>query len=250
MQQQHAKNNHQNIILIVILSLMGQVMRAMSYDYAANELNAVPALTIGGSVDEKGVESSRTPLSWFRMDDGVMGGQSETTHVSLPDEDGILNFSGIINTNGGGFCSIRTAIPQQSKAQVQAVKITFRGDGKTYKLLLSDGKRGGPFSGSPSWQADIRTKNNTWEEKVIPLHSLVPSFGGTPYSKERAEKLSFDISEMKQMGLMLSLKLSNGDANPVETFGKGTFPFSLQVKSIEFLPSKSIMTGTSPKQEE
>lgn len=32
---------------------------------------------------------------------------------------------------------------------------------------------------------------------------------------------------------MLSLKLSNGDPNPVETYGSGIFPFSLRIRSIE-----------------
>jgi hypothetical protein len=38
---------------------------------------------------------------------------------------------------------------------------------------------------------------------------------------------------MMQIGLMLSLYLSDGRPNPKETFGEGVFPFSLHVKSIE-----------------
>ena len=42
-------------------------------------------------------------LKWHRLDDGVMGGQSETLHASSTDTDE-LHFTGQINTQGGGFC--------------------------------------------------------------------------------------------------------------------------------------------------
>jgi hypothetical protein len=44
---------------------------------------------------------------------------------------------------------------------------------------------------------------------------------------------------MKQLGLMLSLRLSDGSPNPKETFGEGIFDFSLFVESIEFFHSPS-----------
>jgi len=40
---------------------------------------------------------------------------------------------------------------------------------------------------------------------------------------------------MRQIGLMLSLKLSDGSANPKESFGEGIFPFSLIVESLEIV---------------
>jgi len=40
---------------------------------------------------------------------------------------------------------------------------------------------------------------------------------------------------MKQIGFMLSLKLSNGDANPVETFGEGKFDFRLEIHEMDLV---------------
>jgi len=38
---------------------------------------------------------------------------------------------------------------------------------------------------------------------------------------------------MRQIGVMLSLKRSDGSDNPIETFGTGIFPFSLEILSIQ-----------------
>lgn len=215
---------------------MGQVMRTMTYDRAANERNAIASLDLAGQA-----------LHWFRLDDGVMGGMSETQHV---DDDGVLHFTGTINTSGGGFTSIRSKVPPDlpTTFNTEAVRIRFRGDGKTYKFLLSDGKRmtGTPMSRSPSWQADVPTRTletDEWEETIIPLASLQPVFSGSPASRPSdTSQYQFHMNEMAEMGLMLSLRLASGKLNPKETFGEGIFPFSLQVKSIEMLAKEDSQT--------
>ena len=228
-------------------------MRMMAYDRAANERNAVSALRING-----------VPLSWHRLDDGVMGGQSETSLSSKQqaNNQSHLHFAGTINTNGGGFTSIRTPIPkgQLLTADTTAIRLRFRGDGKTYKLLFSDGMSGGPGAKSPSWQADLPTNpmisasattanddsakkddpgQVDWQEAVVPLDALYPNFvGGFGRFKSR-EDYVFDPTAMVEMGLMLSLQLSDGRPNPQATFGQGTFPFSLHIQSIETISSSS-----------
>jgi Complex I intermediate-associated protein 30 (CIA30) len=215
---------------------MGQsAVRIMKYDRAANERNAVPALRLAGHT-----------LHWFRLDDGVMGGQSETQHKTEVTADGspVLHFAGTINTEGGGFTSIRTRIPAGLlDSKTQAIRLRFQGDGKTYKLFLTDGNRttGGPMSRTPSWQADVPTRriepgSSEWEDATVPLSSLLPNFGGSVRSRppeEEKKNYSFDHSSMQEIGLMLSLKLANGKPNPKETFGEGIFPFSLRLQSME-----------------
>ena len=202
---------------------MGQVLRIMSYDRALNERNAIPALNL---LDRA--------LKWHRLDDGVMGGRSETLHQVESTVDGgdkeILHFAGKINTEGGGFCSIRAPIKGGLPSDTNAIRISFIGDGRTYKFLLSDGNKSafGPSRRSPSWQADIPT-NMKEETRIIPLDSLTPSVIGGPVDTNA----KIDPSQVKEMGFMLSLKLSNGDPNPVETFGSGIFPFSFKIRSIE-----------------
>jgi NADH dehydrogenase [ubiquinone] 1 alpha subcomplex assembly factor 1 len=215
---------------------MGQAVRIMKYDRAANENNAIGALNM---LDQA--------LKWHRLDDGVMGGQSETNHSCL--EEGELHFTGAINTDGGGFCSIRTPIPEGLPPNTKSISLRFKGDGKTYKLILSDGSKStfGPSKRKPSWQFDIPTKagNHKDEEITIPLSSLKPSWGGGPASQpsdEERDAVEFDANSMREIGLMLSLKLSDGRSNPVETFGVGVFPFSLKISSIRPLDDRGKAT--------
>lgn len=201
---------------------MGQAMRMVKYDRAANERNAVSALKMASH-----------SLSWYKLDDPVMGGQSHTEHTV---EDGYLHFKGTINTNGGGFASIRSAIPETiDLSSCKGLRLRIQGDGKTYKFFMTDGSRGGPMSRNPSWQMDVPTNNNNsdgeWQDVEIPFDQLSPSFG--PRTPSDASQYKFDCKEMKEMGLMLSLKLADGSPNPKETFGEGIFLFSLKVESID-----------------
>ena len=218
---------------------MGQAKSSTSsYDRALNEKNSLPALNFLGS-----------NLSWHRLDDGVMGGRSETLHECI-DGAGTLHFKGTINTEGGGFTSIRSPISDSGLPKdMEALRIKFRGDGKTYKVLLSDGKRstGAPFSRSPSWQIDLPTnksdnncdikngEGDDFQEVVLSLKDFQPSFGGGPSSRpsvDEIKKCKLIASDMRQIGFMLSLRLSDGRPNPPETFGQGIFDFSLEIDSI------------------
>ncbi len=184
------------------------------------------------------------PLKWHRLDDGVMGGQSETILASFSQassdnhDNDELHFTGQINTQGGGFCSIRSPIEGGLPSDTAAIRVRYVGDGKTYKVLFSDGNPSafGPSRRSPSWQYDLPTREGTEETATIRLDSFTPSMQGG--AVETDTKL--DPVKVQQMGFMLSLKLSSGESNPVKTFGCGIFPFSLKVRSIEVVSAEGI----------
>ena len=213
------------IFVSLLLLTMGQVMRAARYDRAANEAAAIRSDFLGRA------------MNWHRLDDGVMGGQSETLHKTCTESDA-LHFEGQINTQGGGFCSIRSPIEGGLPPDTAAVRVCYVGDGKTYKVLFSDGNKSafGPSRRSPSWQTDLPTENGVEGTATIRLDSLVPSLQGGPASTD----VKLDPTQIKEMGFMLSLKLSSGEANPVDTFGSGIFPFSFQVRSIETVTSDEL----------
>jgi hypothetical protein len=101
---------------------------------------------------------------------------------------------------------------------------------------LSEGNgAGGPWAKTPSWQSDLPTTADKVEETTIDFKSFAPSFGGRGASRNELESFVFEAEKMKQLGLMLSLKLSNGDANPVHTFGQGIFNFRLEIHDISFV---------------
>ena len=159
----------------------------------------------------------------------------------------VLHFTGTINTDGGGFCSLRATLPQdwnnngakeQDDISVVGVRLRYRGDGKTYKFLLSDGVRGRSIAKRPTWQCDLPTAAtmDTWQERDIYFSELLPAFGGGPRNQPTDEEKAacvFHAHEMTEVGFMLSLRLSDGSPNPVSTFGQGIFPFSLQIESME-----------------
>lgn len=191
-----------------------------------------------------GKSKTRTPIMWHPVDDGVMGGKSRTNKDFLnhmEDSDGFepIAFAGRINTNGGGFASIRTKFDEGLPESVSAVRVTFRGDGKTYKVLLSDGHGGGPWSRTPVWEVDIPTEDRLSQDDAepqtmtIPLADFVPRFAwkGPPKNSH----YTLINSKMHQFGLMLSLLLMDGSPNPPETFGQGIFDFRLEVEDIRLV---------------
>ena len=97
-QQIKLKRNHKN----KTKQRMGQVLRMMKYDQAGNVANAIPTP----------LSLHNAKLVFHRLDDGVMGGKSITNQEALNTVDTIhgLLFSGTINTDGGGFTSIRSPL--------------------------------------------------------------------------------------------------------------------------------------------
>jgi hypothetical protein len=101
--------------------------------------------------------------------------------------------------------------------------------------LLSEGNgAGGPWAKSPSWQADLKTsQTGETEEQILEFSSFKPTFGGRGASRNELNSYVFDQTEMQQIGVMLSLKLSGGEPNPVETFGEGIFDFCLEIHEFD-----------------
>ena len=70
---------------------------------------------------------------WFIVNDGVMGGRSSST-VTFPGDE--MSWSGEIDTNGGGFASLRAGLAPGVLAGSGAVRVAARHDGRAYELLL------------------------------------------------------------------------------------------------------------------
>ena len=95
---------------------MGQVVNMMKYDQAANLANAAPTP----------LSLNACPLVFHQLDDGVMGGRSITNLEVMNTIDGIVLFSGDINTNGGGFASIRSPLDNSIPHDAKGIKLKVR----------------------------------------------------------------------------------------------------------------------------
>ncbi len=79
------------------------------------------------------LDSEQMAGYWFIVNDGVMGGRSSSNVTFTGDQ---MSWSGEIDTNGGGFASLRAGLAPGVLASSGAVRVAARHDGRAYELLL------------------------------------------------------------------------------------------------------------------
>jgi hypothetical protein len=140
-------------------------------------------------------ETASEQQAWWPINDGVMGGLSSGGPRF---EDGNMVFQGIINTNGGGFSSIRSGVEQGALASSSGIKMRVRSDGRAYKLTL---RSNAAWRGRRvSFQAPIpQTSPGEWTEVEIPFPDLKGTIFGRPV---RGAK--FDKSRVVELGIIIA----------------------------------------------
>lgn len=179
-------------------------------------------LALQGGILGRGAAIGR-PLTFFRINDEVMGGKS-TSSLAVDARGGGLEFAGEINTNGGGFCSCRTLgddVPLGLPATMAALLVDATGDGKRHKLTLHTADSWA--MSVPTWAADFVPAPGKRATHRLPLACFVPSIRGRVL-----KGLTLDPTVITGLGFSLSLYSADGEPNP--QFGPG--PFSLQAHSV------------------
>ena len=110
--------------------------------------------------------------NWYVVDDGVMGGRSQGS--MRQDKEGHGIFAGSISLeNNGGFSSVRYRLPEPMSTQgATHVVLKVKADGKNYQFRVTDQIRK-RYSYITTFTTD-----GSWQEIIIPLNSLYPSFRG------------------------------------------------------------------------
>ena len=88
-------------------------------------------------------------------------------------------FSGVINTNGGGFSSVRRATAPGALAGADGIMVRLKTDGRAYRLTIRTAER---FMGrSVAYTADIEAgPGGEWVEAYVPFDAFSASvFGRT-----------------------------------------------------------------------
>ncbi|QNI01964.1 CIA30 family protein [Halomonas sp. SH5A2] len=96
---------------------------------------------------------------WYAVDDGVMGGQSQS-QFSVVDGEG--RFRGEVSlANGGGFASVRREPLnfESTLAGAQGIALTVRGDGRTYQLRLKSTSLGD----ASAYRVKFTPAQDSWE---------------------------------------------------------------------------------------
>lgn len=133
-------------------------------------------------------------FGWFVVNDNVMGGRSDG---DFEIRDGQIHFTGITNTRGGGFSSIRTRGPRLDLSNFSGVQLRVKGDGRRYTWQLRTTAR---FRGRDvSYWADFGTTESTWTTVDLPFSAFVPKFRGMQLQGPPP-----DPAEIAGMGLMIN----------------------------------------------
>lgn len=75
---------------------------------------------------------------WRTVNDGVMGGRSDGR---LNVEDGVLVFTGVIRTRGGGFASARRQVAPGTLGRGMRLHMPHRSDGRGYELIFQTAEK-------------------------------------------------------------------------------------------------------------
>lgn len=132
---------------------------------------------------------------WRTVLDGVMGGRSSGARFA---EDNHMVFRGVINTNGGGFSSIRRSMSAGDMSGAESLRLKLRQDERDYRLTFRTSER---FRGrSVSYQLVIPSNGSgEWENVDIPLTKFRTSIFG-----RSVPAAPFDASDVWEMGIILA----------------------------------------------
>jgi len=134
---------------------------------------------------------------WEVVNDGVMGGLSKG-HIAQAGD--ALSFTGTVNTNGGGFTSLRRTLPKGAMAGARTLRIVYSGDARSYEVTLrSDARERGRRI---AYRAPLTPEESEgdWSVAVIDLAGLETSLFGQevdapPFATEEAHSVGLIIAD-------------------------------------------------------
>ena len=156
-------------------------------------------------------DSPNEQQRWYAVDDGVMGGVSQST-FSVTDNEG--RFQGEVSLeNGGGFASVRREPNgfEPTLADAQGIALTVRGDGRTYQLRLKSTSLGN----ASAYRVKFTPSQDAWET----LHFSWDAFEAVRRGTLLSDAPAVTPSEIHQVGFLIADRTAG--------------PFCLQINLIE-----------------
>ncbi|GGY54270.1 CIA30 family protein [Parvularcula lutaonensis] len=145
---------------------------------------------------------SGAAAQWFTVNDGVMGGRSEG---GIAVRDGALVFEGTINTNGGGFSSIRRQLSPGEIAGAVEIRLEAESDGRGYELILQGDAR---YRGrAVTYRAKLEPREGGLAAKLKDMPTTV--FGrnvpAPPFDPAKAEQFGIILADGKDGPFRLAI---------------------------------------------
>ncbi len=136
-------------------------------------------------------------LEWRVVNDGVMGGLSESRMIETPDRTAL--FEGRLSLeNNGGFASVRAPLGPVDLSRFTGLSVRVRGDGRRYLLRLRTDDR---FDGI-AYQASFDADAGGWRTVDLPFSSFEPTFRG----RTLPDAPRLDPGAIRQIGFMIADK--------------------------------------------
>jgi NADH dehydrogenase [ubiquinone] 1 alpha subcomplex assembly factor 1 len=132
--------------------------------------------------------------SWTIVNDGVMGGLSQSSFKL--NEDGYGLFEGEVTTaNNGGFASVRYRPQSIDPTGKKTISLRVKGDGKPYQFRVKKN-----VSDYESFITTFETSGE-WETIKINLEDLYPSFRG-----RKLRQANYDASSLAEICFLIANK--------------------------------------------
>lgn len=157
-----------------------------------------------------------TSESWYVINDGVMGGLSQSQFEIAG---GLGVFTGNVSLeNYGGFASVRGELPSVSPVGFNSLRIRIKGDGKMYKFRLRTNQR---FDGV-AYSVNFQTRAGKWQTHLFHQDQFMPVFRGRQVRGAPA----LEMTAVRQVGFLI------GD--------KQVGPFRLEIDEIQVVSGMSL----------
>lgn len=150
-------------------------------------MNIIPIFKFNSEVSLK---------NWQTVNDGVMGGISESTIILS--EEGFGLFSGHVSLkNNGGFASVRLTTKVELENTSQEIVFRIKGDGKEYQFRIKSSK-----DQSESYVQTFKTTGE-WQTLRLNISDFYPQYRGQKlgipnFNFENIQLISFLIANNKE----------------------------------------------------
>jgi NADH dehydrogenase [ubiquinone] 1 alpha subcomplex assembly factor 1 len=135
-----------------------------------------------------------TTDGWYIVNDGVMGGRSNST-LTL-NKQGNAIFQGSISLeNNGGFASVRYRFPPLETKSYAYLSLRLKGDGKRYQVRIKN-----RASDYYSYIAYFETTGE-WQNVKVNLNKMYPSFRG-----RKLDMPDFEGGKIEELTLLIGNK--------------------------------------------
>ncbi len=155
--------------------------------------------------------SAGNALDWQVVNDGVMGGLSESSMTLTAKNTAI--FEGSVSLlNNGGFASVRANLDNRPFPSFQKIAIRVKGDGKIYQLRF---RHEANFDGL-SYRAMFETNAGEWQTHTFFVADFTPVFRGRiiagqpPLGSQQLRQVSFLIAEKQEGAFRLEIDWIKG----------------------------------------